>query len=134
MALSFFQRLFSSGKTSEQSKQNPVLPNPVYMEENIRYSITYRNYKSPMHRYHYKKLSGKALIGYSDILFVAYKFKGYLINVPLHNQKFAYLNFSIEDGVLLIKYHANDFIEQRSGEIELRFHVKNIEQFKIFIK
>ncbi len=118
----------------EQSKQNPILPNPVYMEKNIHYSITYRNYKSPMRRFHYKIVSGKVSIGYSDMLFIAHKYKGFLINVPIHDQKFACLNFTIENGVLLIKYSANDFNKDCSGDVELRFNTENLDQFKMFIK
>ena len=133
MAKSLLYKIFHAGTLPEAIKQRLVDDGLVYLEENIGYSITLRNYKSPNWRMGYKKRIGKASIGFSNNFFVAATQFNKFIDLPIKNEKFALLRLEIEKGRLLIKYNAESFSDQRSGEVELRFNLANINPFSKFI-
>jgi hypothetical protein len=136
MAKSLFYRIFHSSQLPDEKKQRLLNDNLVYLEESIRYSITYRHYKSPGFRYGYKKNIGKASIGYSTNFFIAATQFNPFIDMLISHEKFSALTFEIGNNNLLIKYNAAEFSDQRkqSGEVELRFRLANIIPFMKFIK
>lgn len=133
MAKSLLYRIFHAGALPDEIKQRLIDDGLIYLEESIGYSITYINYKSPNWRFGYKKRIGKASIGFSKTFFVAATQFNKFIDLPIAHEKFALLNFSIENNKLLIKYNANSFADNRSGEVELRFNVKDVTPFNRFI-
>jgi hypothetical protein len=118
----------------EDLKQRLLNDGLICLEENIGYSITYRNYKSPYAQFGYKKRVGRASIGFSKNFFIAATQFNKFIDMPITHEKFKLLSFSIENGRLLIKFDAHFFADNRSGDIELRFNVKNIDFFTRFLK
>ena len=131
--MSFFFNLFKSSKEPVKIIPIHITDQIVYSEERINYSIVYRNFKSPGRSFGYKRLGGKASIGYSSSLFVAATKYNMLINVPIQYEKFACLKFSMENEKLLIIYDASSFHDDWKGTVELRFTLENINPFLKFL-
>ncbi len=132
--MSFFSNLFKSSKEPVKIIPTHISDQIIYSEESIKYSIVYRNFKTPMRSYGYKIMKGKASIGYSNSLFVAATKHNMLINVPVNHEKFSYLKFSIENEKLLIIYDASSFHDDWKGTVELRFTLENMNYFVRFLK
>lgn len=119
----------------DKSKQALLNDNLVYLDENISATIIYRNFKAPGRSYGYKQVNTMASIGFSKNFFIAETDARWKISLPINYEKFKFLNFSNENGVLTIKYNPGVFNEVESGEMEFKFRVKNVNAFnQFFIK
>lgn len=130
MSKSILYRLFKIGEIPLRLKQKLLSDGLIHLEEGVRASIAYRNYKSA-NRYSYRRKVGFiAAVGFSKKLFLATKGNYKFVDIPLDNEKWKYLKIGQFKKTLSISYDANLFNPEESGEIELRFHVDNIEPFR----
>lgn len=122
MAKSLLHRLFGIG--SVPGSQLPALREEglVLVEEGIRGSVTYLNYRAPG-RYSWRRRSwfvGSLVV--TQQRFAAFAFSRPIVNVPLKAEYLAKIRCELEsDSRLLITFDAGAFNAAASGTVECRF-------------
>lgn len=130
MAKTFLYRLFGAGKvpaplTAELKREGILL-----LDEGIRGSVTYLNFRSPGRYANWKRQWYTSAIVLTEIRLLALRHSNPIINVPLADERFHHMRFSLEAGdTLLVVFDAALFHSDWSGTIEYRFRTPQAQQF-----
>jgi hypothetical protein len=102
----------------------------VLFEEDVKGSMTFRNFRSPGTYYSWRKVLITSLIALTKTRLLALKGSSQIINIPFTDERLRQMKFSLEgDGTLLVAFAANLFQPDWSGEIEYRFKMTQAREF-----
>jgi uncharacterized SAM-binding protein YcdF (DUF218 family) len=102
----------------------------VLFEEDVKGSMTFRNFRSPGIYYSWRKVLITSLIALTKTRLLALKGSSPIINVPFTDERLRQMKFSLEgEKTLLVAFDANLFQPDWSGEIEYRFHTTQAQEF-----
>jgi hypothetical protein len=94
----------------------------VLFEEDVKGSMTFRNFRSPGTYYSSRKVLITSLVALTKTRLLALKGSGPIIDVPFTDERLRRMKFSLEgEKTLLVAFDANLFQPEWSGEIEYRF-------------
>jgi hypothetical protein len=122
MAKSLFYRLFGAGKIPAPLISELNAEGIVLIDEGVKGSITYRNFRAPGKAFSWKRqgFAGSIIVTKTRIVGLAYS--KFLINAPLSDERLRKMQFSVEtNGALRVAFDAALFHTDWSGEIEYRF-------------
>ncbi len=129
MAKSLLYRLFGFGKLPE-SERPIATGEELLLDEGIRGSIRFDHFRAPGKRYH-KKVSwfpGSLMI--TGNRFAAFAFSRSVIDIPLEGEYLRKLQYQLDDKQRLeVRFKAEDFQPDSSGEIECRFNTPYAADF-----
>ncbi len=107
----------------------------VAVDEWIKSKITFRNYKAPGKRFLYKTVWLRSCIVLTKKRFFATAYTKLAIDVPLADERFRKMEFTVEDdGRLLVTFDASLFQPTWSGTLEYRFVTGHASQFATAIQ
>lgn len=130
MSKSLLYRLFGLGKIPENERPALEAEGLVLVEEGIRGSITFRNFKAPWRRHSYRRSGFAGSIVLTEQRLVAYAFSKHVVNIPVNHPQFRKIEISVDKADrLCIAFEASDFHDDRSGSIELRFRTPQALHF-----
>jgi hypothetical protein len=130
MATSLLYRIFGLGKVPSEARSALESEGIVLMEEGIGGSITFRNYRAPGRYSLWRKRGFAGSIVITGERFIAFAFSQRVVNVRFTDPAYQRLHVSSDDGKrLLISFQAEDFHEDRSGAIELRYRTSRARLF-----
>ncbi len=102
----------------------------VLFEEDVKGSMTFRNFRSPGRYYSWRKVLITSLIALTKMRLLALKGSSPIINVPFTDERLREMKFSLEgEKTLLVAFDANLFQPEWSGEIEYRFKTSQAQRF-----
>jgi hypothetical protein len=102
----------------------------VLFEEDVRGSMTFRNFHSPGRYDSWRKVAITSLLALTKTRLLALKGSSPIINVPFTDERERQMKFSLEgEKTLLVAFAANLFQPDWSGEIEYRFHTTRAQEF-----
>ena len=102
----------------------------MLFEEDVKASMTFRNFRSPGSYASWRKVAITSLLILTEKNLVALKGSNPIIDVPLTDARLRQINFSLEgEKTLLVAFAANLFQPDWSGEIEYRFHTTQARRF-----
>jgi hypothetical protein len=102
----------------------------VLFEEDVKGSMTFRNFRSPGTYYSWRKVLITSLIALTKTRLLALKGSGPIIDVPFTDERLRRMKFSLEgEKTLLVAFDANLFQPEWSGEIEYRFKTPQAREF-----
>ena len=102
----------------------------VLFEEDVKGSMTFRNFRSPGRYDSWRKVLITSLIALTKTRLLALKGSSPIINVPFTDERLRQMRFSLEgEKTLLVAFDANLFQPEWSGEIEYRFHTPQAHEF-----
>ncbi len=94
----------------------------VLFEEDVKGSMTFRNFRSPDRYASWRKVLITSLIALTKTRLLALKGSSPIIDVPFTDERLRRMKFSLEgEKTLLVAFDANLFQPEWSGEIEYRF-------------
>ena len=94
----------------------------VLFEEDVKGSMTFRNFRRPGNYYSWRKVLITSLIALTKTRLLALKGSSPIIDVPFTDERLRQMKFSLEgEKTLLVAFDANLFQPEWSGEIEYRF-------------
>ena len=94
----------------------------VLFEEDVKGSMTFRNFRSPGRYDSWRKVLITSLIAVTKTRLLALKGSSPIINVPFTDERLRRMKFSLEgEKTLLVAFDANLFQPEWSGAIEYRF-------------
>lgn len=94
----------------------------VLFEEDVKGSMTFRNFRSPGSYYSWRKVLITSLVALTKTRLLALKGSSPIIDVPFTDERLRRMRFSLEgERTLLVAFDANLFQPEWSGEIEYRF-------------
>lgn len=130
MKKSLLYRLFGIGKMPAQYRAALDAEGVILADEGIKGSVTYRNFRSPMRRASWKRQWYTASITLTRLRLLAFAYSNQIIDVPLTDERFSRLEFSLEDAnTLLVAFDASLFHDDWSGTIEYRFKTPHAQAF-----
>ncbi len=130
MAKTLLYRLFGVGKIPAQVRATIESEGVVLIEEGIRGTVTYRDFRSPGRIASWKKSAFSGAIALTRTRLLAMQFSNPVINVPLDDDRLQQVQFSIEgEDRLLIAFNANLFHNDWSGTLEYRFRTPQAPAF-----
>lgn len=121
MAKSFLYKYFGVGKLPEPVRKQLAAEGIVAFDEGIKGSITYRNFHRPGMYSNYRKVAMVASLALTDSRIAAYRAGRPIIDVPLTDPRLAQMDFSVDGDMLIVKFAADLFQTDWSGEIEYHF-------------
>jgi hypothetical protein len=102
----------------------------VLFEEDVKGSMTFRNFRSPGRYASWRKVLITSLIALTKTRLLALKGSSPIINVPFTDERLRRMKFSLEgEKTLLVAFDANLFQPEWSGEIEYRFKTSRAREF-----
>jgi hypothetical protein len=102
----------------------------VLFEEDVKGSMTFRNFRSPGRYDSWRKVLITSLIALTKTRLLALKGSSPIINVPFTDERLRQMKFSLEgEKTLLVAFDANLFQPEWSGEIEYRFKTPRARRF-----
>ncbi|MDT5268759.1 MAG: hypothetical protein QOH49_945 [Acidobacteriota bacterium] len=102
----------------------------VLFEEDVKGSMTFRNFRSPGRYDSWRKVLITSLIALTKTRLLALKGSSQIINVPFTDERLRQMRFSLEgEKTLLVAFDANLFQPEWSGEIEYRFKTPKAQRF-----
>ena len=102
----------------------------VLFEEDVKGSMTFRNFRSPGQYVNWRKVLIAALVVVTGKRLLALKGSSPIIDVPFTDERLKQMNFSLEnETILLVRFDANLFQPDWSGEIEYRFRTAKAKEF-----
>jgi hypothetical protein len=102
----------------------------VLFEEDVKGSMTFRNFRSPGRYDSWRKVLITSLVALTKTRLLALKGSSPIINVPFTDERLRQMKFSLEgEKTLLVAFDANLFQPDWSGEIEYRFHTTQAQEF-----
>ena len=122
MKKSLLYRLFGFGKIPAQYRAALESEGVPLSDEGIKGTVTYRNFRAPGRYSKWKRQWYSASIILTKARLLAFRHSSQIIDVPLADERFRRLQFSLEDeSNLLIAFDASLFHNDWSGTIEYRF-------------
>jgi len=114
--------LFGVGRVPPVVRETLQAEGTTFMEEGIRITVHYRDYRAPGKRFVRKVRSARGAIVLTGRRVIAYARSRRILNVRLDDPRLASLALRLEGpSVLEITVDASVFHEDRSGEITYRF-------------
>jgi hypothetical protein len=102
----------------------------VLFEEDVKGSMTFRNFHSPGRYANWRKVLITSLVALTKTRLLALKGSSPIINVPFTDERLRQMKFSLEgEKTLLVAFDANLFQPEWSGEIEYRFKTSQARRF-----
>lgn len=130
MTKSLLYRLFGVGKIPESLVTQLRREGILLLDEGIKGSVTYLNFRSPVRYANWKRQWYTASIALTQSRLVALRFSRTIIDVPLADERIRSMNFSLEaNGSLLVAFNAALFVQDWSGKIEYRFRTVHGQAF-----
>lgn len=124
-------RLFGIGKIPVHLAATLKREGILVLDEGIRGSVTYRNFRSPQRYANWKRQWYTASIALTQVRLVALRYSAPILDVPLTDERLRGLQFSLEgDDTLRVAFDAALFHDDWSGTIEYRFRTP---QAKVFL-
>lgn len=122
MAKSLLYRLFGVGKMPATLMSQLKNEGIALMDEGVKGSVTYRDFRAPGKRFGWKRQWFIAAIALTKIRLLALHSSNPVINVPLTDERIHALRYSMENGdTLCVAFDAALFHADWSGTIEYRF-------------
>ena len=122
MAKSLLYRLFGAGKISAPLMSELKSEGIVLIDEGVKGSVTYRNFRAPGKASSWRRQGFPASIALTKLRLVALAFSNFAINVPLSDERLRAMHCSVEaNGALCVAFDASLFHDDWSGTIEYRF-------------
>ena len=130
MTKTFLYRLFGFGKIPAHLAAQLKTEGIVLLDEGIRGSTTYRNFRSPNRYAGWKRQWYTASLVLTEARLFALGFSRTIIDVPLEDERLGRVSFSLEaNGTLLVAFDAGLFRQDWSGKIEYRFRTQYGQAF-----
>lgn len=130
MAKALFYRLFGIGKFPEQMAAQLKSEGILLLDEGVKSSTTYRNFRAPGRYASLRRTWSTASIALTELRLVAVQSSLTAIDVPLSDERIRGMKFSQEKrGELLVTFDAALFHEDWSGKIEYRFNTEQAQDF-----
>jgi hypothetical protein len=130
MAKTLLYRLFGLGKIPEQFRSTLNSEGLVLLDEGIKASLTYRDFRAPGKRFGWRRQWFTGCIALTKVRLVALQYSSQAINVPFDDERIRRLQISIEgDETLLISFDPNLFHPDWSGTMEYRFQSSQAKEF-----
>jgi hypothetical protein len=130
MSKTFLYRLFGIGKLPAELTDALESEGIILLDEGIRGTVTYRNFRAPGRYSNWKRQWFSAAIILTKERLLAFRLRSKIINVPLTDERFRQLRVSLEDeDTLLIAFDASLFQADASGTIEYRFRTPHAKTF-----
>lgn len=130
MSKTFLYRLFGIGKLPEQYNAALKSEGILLSDEGIKGSVTYLNFRSPQRYANWKRQWYTASIALTNARLLAFSYSSPIIDVPLTDERFRQLQFSLEnENTLLVTFDASLFHHDWSGNIEYRFQTPQAQAF-----
>lgn len=122
MTKSLLYRVFGVGKIPESMAAQLKEEGLLLLDEGIKGSVTYLNFRSPGRYTNWRRQWYTASIALTQTRLLGLRFSQTIINVPLADERIGKMNFSLEtSGALLVAFDAGLFHQDWSGKIEYRF-------------
>jgi hypothetical protein len=119
-----------AGKVAAAYKAQLQPEGIVLFEEDVKGSMTFRNFRSPGTYYSWRKVLITSLVALTKTRLLALKGSSPIINVPLTDERLSRMKISLEgEKTLLVAFDANLFQPDWSGEIEYRFKTSQAQRF-----
>lgn len=130
MKKTILHRLFGVGKIPAQYNAALKSEGILLSDEGIKGSVTYLNFRSPQRYANWKRQWYTASIALTKLRLLAFSYSNPIIDVPLTDERFRQIQFSLEDeNTLLIAFDASLFQTDRSGKLEYRFQTPKTQAF-----
>lgn len=129
MAKSLLFRLFGVGKIPEQLKIRLENENIQLLEEGLKGSVTYINFKAPGRYSRWKRQLFAGAIILTDERLIALAYSKKIVNIPLDDKRISQLRFELFRKGLVVAFDAGLFQDNWSGTIEYRFQTDNTKEF-----
>jgi len=124
----FVHRLLGLGRLPRAVKTALEAEGIRILEEGIRVSVTYRNFRAPRKRFTWRRRVSSGAIAVSRERLVAYGSRIRLMNVVLDDPHSRKLEIGVECAdCLCIAFDPSDFNPNQSGRIECRFFTPQAE-------
>jgi hypothetical protein len=119
-----------AGKVAAAYKSQLQPEGIVLFEEDVKGSMTFRNFRSPGRYVNWRKVLITSLIALTNTRLLALKGSSPIIDVPFTDERLRQMKFSLEgEKTLLVAFDANLFQPEWSGEIEYRFKTSQAKRF-----
>ncbi len=120
----YFSRIFSPGKIPEETKAQLGEEGLLLLEENIRTTVVFRNFKAKGRRYSYRQSLTLGAFALSQLRVVGLSFAKTIINVPYNYPEFPSIKFEVKKNKYLCSsFDVSKFNPGQTGEVELRFRL-----------
>jgi hypothetical protein len=130
MAHTLLYRLFGVGRMPAQWRATIESEGVVLMDEGVRGSVTYRDFRAPGKRSAWRKVVFSGAIALTKTRLLALHYANPAINIPLDDERFKQLRISVEGAeTLLVAFDASLFHNDWSGTMEYRFHTSEARAF-----
>jgi hypothetical protein len=130
MTRSLLNRLFGVGKIPEQLAAQLKQESILLLEEGIKGSVTYLDFRAPGRYSNWRRQWYTASIALTEVRLVALRYAQLTINVPLTDERIRSMQFSLEESeTLLVAFDAALFHKDWSGRIEYRFRTAHAQIF-----
>ena len=130
MTKSLLYRLFGAGKIPEQLAAQLKGEGIVLLDEGVKGSVTYRDFRSPVRYANWKRQWYTASIALTEVRLLGLRYSQTIINVPLTDERIRRMQFSQErSDTLLVAFDAALFHDDWSGKIEYRFRTMQAQDF-----
>jgi hypothetical protein len=130
MKKTLLYRLFGIGKMPAAEASAIQSEGVILRDEGFKGTATYRNFRAPGRYSNWKRQWFTASIALTGARLLAFQYAGKIIDVPLTDERFRGLNFTIEtDGALLVAFDASLFHSDWSGNLEYRFFTPHAREF-----
>jgi len=123
MAKTLLYYLFGVGKMPEQFRTTLNSEGILLLDEGIKGSVTYLDFRAPGKRFSWRRQAFSASIAITKVRLVALQYSNPAINVPFSDERIRRLRVSVEgDETLLVAFDPSLFHNDWSGTMEYRFH------------
>jgi len=130
MAKTILYRFFGVGKIPEQLTAALKREGILLLDEGIRGSATYRNFRAPGRYAGWKRQWYTAAIALTEVLLVALRYAKPIIGYSLADERLRRLQFSLEgNNTLRVAVDPALFHDDWSGTIEYRFRTPRAQIF-----
>ncbi len=130
MSKSLLFRLFRLGKIPKQLLATLERESILLLEEGVRGSLTYRNFRAPGRYSNWKRQWFPASVILTKTRLVALAYSNSVIDVPLTDERVRRLRCGLEnDETVCIAFDASVFRADASGTLEYRFRTPQAHQY-----
>lgn len=132
MAKSFLYRIFKLGRIPRQLANQLEGEGIQLLDEGLKGSVTYRNFRAPGKYFGWRRLGCIASIVLATTRLVGLRNSRIIIDLPLTDPRIGDMRFLLEkNDILVISFGAGLFQQDWSGDIEYRFRT---DQAKLFLE
>ena len=121
--------MLGSGRISDDLRAALAAEGPLFMEEELTGSITYRNYRAPGQYSGLRKQATSGAIAVTPQRLVVWAGRGKNIDVPIDHPLRAAINVTLDKpDRICFAYDAGRFSADRSGTVEVRLRTVQAPQ------